>query len=322
MERKGVAFAGSLLVDNIYEIAAYPSSGELTQIRSIQRATGGMVPNNGIGLKKAAPHLPVFALGKIGEDEGGRYALNELLQNGVDVSGVKVSATEKTSFTDVMSVRGGQRTFFTYSGTSSTFGVEDISWENLSCKMLHLGYFLLLDKVDNGDGLKILREAKERGIKTSIDLVSENSDRYALVLPCLPYVDNLIINETEASRLCKMSPNALFEMAKKLFEYGVKERVIIHTPDVGVCYNGKEFVKLASYSLPDDFIKGTTGAGDAYCTGALLGIYEGKSDEEILRIATDCATCSLRQANATDGLTEYSAMREICKNLKRKEICL
>lgn len=81
---------------------------------------------------------------------------------------------------------------------SADFGREDVDFDGLDAKMLHLGYFLLLDRIDRGDGLKILEEAKRRGIKTSIDLVSRSGGRYETILSCLPYTDNLIINEAEA----------------------------------------------------------------------------------------------------------------------------
>ena len=45
------------------------------------------------------------------------------LQNGVDVDNV-TNGTAKTSFTQVMSVTGGQRTFFTYAGASAGFGEQ------------------------------------------------------------------------------------------------------------------------------------------------------------------------------------------------------
>ena len=44
--RKVVA-AGSILVDKINEIGAYPKPGELTQIRALSRVPGGLVPNTG-----------------------------------------------------------------------------------------------------------------------------------------------------------------------------------------------------------------------------------------------------------------------------------
>lgn len=320
--KEGIAVAGSVLVDKINEIAAYPDVGELTKILSVGFAVGGMVPNDGIDLKKMRPSLPVFAIGKVGADGEGEYVVEKLQEHGVDTDGIVVAEQEKTSFTDVMSVVGGQRTFFTYAGASAKFGYEDIDFGRLQVKMLHLGYFLLLDKVDGGDGLRILQEAKKHGIKTSIDLVSENSDRYALVAPCLPYVDNLIINETEGARLCGEDFGGdLVALAKALKALGVRERVILHTPVLGVCFDGKKVTSLPSYDLPKGYIKGTTGAGDAFCSGALLGIYEDKTDEEILHMATVAATCSLGTADATSGITDYEQMQEFCKNLKRKRIC-
>lgn len=319
--REGIAVAGTILVDKLYEIVAYPQVGELTGIQTVSFAAGGMVPNDATDLRTLAPELPVCAIGKIGNDAEGRLALEWMIAAGVDISAVRISDTEKTGFTDVMSITGGQRTFFTYAGTNATFGYEDIPWEKLSCKMLHLGYFLLLDRVDRGDGLKILKTAKDRGIMTSIDLVSENSDRYACVLPCLPYVDYLIVNETEAGRLCGMKATAdnLFVIANRLLELGVRERVIIHTPVQAICKTRQGSTVLPSYQLPVGWIKGTTGAGDAFCSGALVGIYYDRSDAEILEYAHMAAVASLRTTDATGGVTQLDNLKEIVKNLKRNK---
>lgn len=321
--RSGIAVAGSILVDEINEIYAYPKAGELTKIVGVQKAVGGCVPNVAIDLKKIDESLTVKAIGKIGGDENGLYVTEKLAQNGVDVTGI-IKGEEKTSFTQVMSVKGGQRTFFTYAGASACFGYEDFDFQNLQVKMLHLGYFLLLDKIDNGDGEKILKEAQALGIKTSIDLVSENSDRYKLVIPCLKYTDNLILNETEAGKITGIEPSNenLKEIAKRLKDYGVKERVIIHTPAVSVCLSEKGFSVSPSFDLPDGFIKGTTGAGDAFCAGCLIGIYRDWTDEETLAFGSVSATAALSGVDAISGMRSEKEMQILCKNLKRKEICL
>ncbi len=318
-DRKGIAVVGTLLVDNIYEISAYPSEGELTQIRTVKRACGGLVPNNGIGLKKIAPHMPVFGVGKVGNDDSGKYALEQMSAAGMDVSAVKISENEASSFTAVMSVLGGQRSFFTYPGSCATFGYDDIDWDRLPCKMLHLGYFLLLEKVDGGDGLKILKEAKNRGMITSIDLVSENSDRYSLVIPCLPYVDNLIINETEAGKLCNVEPSVenLPLIAEKLLEMGVRERVIIHMPSQGLCRTRDSLTVMPSVALPKGYVVGKTGAGDAFCSGALIAIERNASSEEILELAEAAAVASLRAADAVSGIEEEAKILENIRKFSR-----
>ena len=321
--KNGIAIAGSILVDKINEISAYPCSGELTQIKSVKKAVGGCVPNVAIDLKRICPELTVKAVGKVGDDENGKYVTEVFQANGVKSSGVTLG-TDATSFTEVMSITGGQRTFFTYAGASAEFGSDDVDFDALNVEMLHLGYFLLLDKIDNGDGELLLKKAKEQGVKTSIDLVSENSDRYSLVLPCLPYVDNLIINEVEASALTGIAPKRenLVKIAKKLKDYGVQERVIIHTPEVGVCVSENGVQLVPAYQLPENFIVGTTGAGDAFCAGALIGIYQGKTDKEILEFASASAVAALSGADATSGLRTEKEINELCKGLKRKEICL
>ena len=321
--KSGIAVAGSILVDSINEISAYPQAGDLTKIKRVQKSVGGCVPNVAIDLKRIYPELTVKALGKIGVDENGEYVKEVLLESGVDIENISVGK-DKTSFTEVMSVTGGQRTFFTYPGASADFGVNDVPMSALNVKMLHLGYFLLLDKIDNEDGELLLKKAKEKGVKTSIDLVSENSDRYKLVLPCLKYVDNLIINEVEAGALTGIAPKRenLIKIAEKLKEYGVLERVIIHTPEVGVCVSENGVELVPAYDLPENFIVGTTGAGDAFCAGALLGIYQGKTDKEILEFASAAAVAALSKADATSGLRTEQEIQELCKGFERKEICL
>lgn len=321
--KNGIAIAGSILVDKINEISAYPNAGELTKIRSLKKAVGGCVPNVAIDLKRICPDLSVKAVGKIGDDEEGKFVASVLAENGVETDDI-ILGQDKTSFTEVMSITGGQRTFFTYAGANADFGRDDVDLDGLTVKMLHLGYFLLLDKIDNGDGLEILKKAQEKGIKTSIDLVSENSDRYLLVLPCLQYTDNLIINEVEAGQLTGIEPKRenLREIAEKLKVYGVKERVVIHTPELGVCVSENGFTFVPSYALPDNFIQGTTGAGDAFCAGALHGIYKGWSDREILEFGSASAVMALSAADAVSGMRTEEKIKEFCKRFKRKEICL
>lgn len=320
IERNGIAVAGSVLVDKINEIKAYPQSGELTQIVGLEKAVGGCVPNVALDLKKICPELNVKAIGKIGNDEDGAYVSNVLSQGGVDVSGFVVSEEDSTSFTEVMSVINGQRTFFTYPGTSADFGYNDIDFENLDSSILHLGYFLLLEKVDQGEGIQILQKAQEMGIKTSIDLVSENSDRYSLILSCLPYTNYLIINEIEAGKLTGMEPtdDNLEEIARKLKALGVSDKVVIHKPDFAVCLSNDSYTVVNSYSLPEGYIKGTTGAGDAFCAGTLIGIYKEWSDREILEFGSACAVMALGKADATSGLLTEEEIKEYCKRFERQ----
>lgn len=322
--KHGIAVAGSVLVDIINTVSDYPSEGELAQISAVSKATGGCVPNVAIDLKRLAPDLTVYAAGRVSGDENGRFAIQTLKDNGVDTAHIKVTPDNYTSFTQVMSVCGGQRTFFSHPGASAAFGADDVDFTALCPKILHLGYFLLLEKIDRGDGLTILRRAKEHGIRTSIDLVSERGDRYRPVLPCLPYVDYLIVNELEGGRLAEIAPTPenIPEIAKKLIALGVREKVILHYREGAVCCNAAgECTVLPSHTVPARYVKGTTGAGDAFCAGALLGIYRGLPDETILDYGRTAAAVSLRSEDATGALVTMQNAIEICNQIKREALC-
>lgn len=308
--RKVVA-AGSILVDKINEIDAYPKAGELTQIRARSRVPGGLVPNTGCGIRILDPAIPVAAFGAVGDDDDGRFAVAELARRGLDTSGVVVKPTA-TSFTDVMSVPGGERTFFTYPGASADWGYGDFPFDRVAAgDLVLLGYFLLLAKVDAGDGLAILRELKRRSAETAIDLVSENADRYACVRACLPYVDNLIVNEIEAARLAGIE-GGLMEIAGRLFELGVQKRVVIHMPEKGVSLlEDGTWTEVKSVALPEGFIKGKTGAGDAFCAGCLVGIFNGLSEKEMLALGGIAAVGALSAPGAVEGMRPIAELKKL-----------
>ena len=308
--RKVVA-AGSILVDKINEIGAYPKPGELTQIRALSRVPGGLVPNTGCDVHILDPEVPVAALGAVGDDDDGRFVVAELKRRGLDTTGVVVKSAA-TSFTDVMSVPGGERTFFTYPGASADWGFDDFPFDLVSeGDLVLLGYFLLLAKIDAGDGLRILQELKRRGVETAIDLVSENSDRYRLVRECLPYVDHLIVNEIEAARIAGIEGD-LGAVAAKLLDLGVRKRVVIHMPQKGVSLlKDGTWTEVPSVKLPQGFIKGKTGAGDAFCAGCLVGIFNGLPEAEILGLGGIAAVGAMSAPGAVEGMRPIAELKKL-----------
>ncbi len=113
-ERYGIAVAGSVILDKIKEIPAYPNIGELAKISSVKYSVGGCVPNVACDIKRMRSELDVTALGRVGNDGEAKFITDYLENNGVDTSLLTTMDGELTSFTDVMSIVGGQRTFFSY----------------------------------------------------------------------------------------------------------------------------------------------------------------------------------------------------------------
>ena len=318
--RKGICVAGNLIVDITYPIERWPRQSELTTITDgITRSVGGAVCNVITDLAKLDETLPLSALGVIGEDAEGEFILEQLGRHeNIDLSLLGRKGT--TSFTAVMSDnRTKARTFFQYRGANALFDESFIDWDRIDAEILHVGYILLLDALDQADGeygtkmARLLAEAQSRGIRTSIDVVTESGDRFrTLVPPALRYTDYCVINELEAQQITgvllrdeeeKLYPEHMEEALRKMKELGVSTWAVIHCPEGGYGLDEKNhFLTVRSLKLPEGYIKGTVGAGDAFCAGVIYGAEKGWGLAESVRLGTCAAAASLSEAGATEGM--------------------
>jgi len=323
--KNGIAVGGNIFVDILKQIDFYPGEGMLSQIRSEDRSVGGCVSNTGISLKRLDPLLEVKAVSCIGDDDAGKYVLDIYENNGLDASNILTIDTAVTGHTDVFASKAGTRTFFVNQGTNALFDINHIDFDSLDTKILHMGYILLMERMDSPDSeygtvmARVLCEAQKRGIKTSVDIVSEDGSRFRSIVPAsLKYCNYVIINEIEAGRTVEICPRRtdgtlIFEtlplICERLMDMGVSDCVIIHCPETGFLMDSKRnWIGLRSLNLPEGYIKGSVGAGDAFCAGALLGLYSGMSHEEILRLANSAAAGCLSSRGGTEGVGTIEKM--------------
>lgn len=337
-DRHGIAVVGNILTDTVKLIDFYPEKGMLANISSLSHAVGGCVPNTGIDLSVIDPDIRISAIGRIGHDESGKYVLDEMRHHGLDVSGVQVSPTAPTGFSDVMSLcSSGERTFFHHRGANAEFAPEQVNLSLLNCSMLHIGYILLLDHFDEPDEVygttmaRFLAQAQAAGIRTSFDVVSDSGGRFAeTVVPALRYADNAFMNEIEGSGVSGLPPRdadggLIIENIRQtmeiIFSKGVRERVILHCPEAGFCLNADgAFTVVPSLKINPASIKSAVGAGDAFCAGCLWAIYKGLSDREMLEFASGAAWCNLLAEDSVSGMRDKAAIYELINGHER--LCL
>ena len=336
MHQKGIAVAGNMIVDVLYPILGHPKPGELTTITDgISRSTGGALCNVIVDLAKLDPTMQLKALGRVGTDKEGDYVLEKLHeQSNIDTS--RVLREGLTSFTAVMAdTIGKQRTFYHYRGANARFSEADIDWDNLNVDLLHIGYILLLDALDEPDetyGTKmarLLHTAQSKGILTSIDVVSESGDRFGrIVPPALRYTDYCVINELEAEATTgvvlrdetgALLKGKLRDALVKIKELGVSRWAVIHSPEgaYGVDETGR-YIETESAPLERSMIKGTVGAGDAFCSGVLYGAYCNRTLEEAIELGNAAAACSLTESGATEGMRTAVEALAFCGELREQ----
>ena len=326
---KGIIVAGNLLVDYVKMTDTYPDKGMLCNISDVSQCVGGCASNTLIDLAIIDQDIPLKCIGAVGDDSNGEYLIQMLSKYHIDTQGIKVYKNEVTSFTDVMTVIDtGERTFFHARGANAIFSDKDIDFDYLSADIFHIGYALLLDQFDSYDEehgtmmAKTLARVQSMGIKTSMDLVSEDSDRFAKVVkPSLKYCNYFISNEIEAGKTVDILPRDhegridvknIEEICKQILDLGVKDLVVIHAPEGGWAM-GKErrFYSMPSLKLPKGYIKGSVGAGDAFCAGMLYALYKNFDIEEGLKIASATAACNLSHSNSISGMRPLKEVMEL-----------
>ena len=335
MERKGIIAVGNWIVDSVKFITVYPQKGNLTNIVGQDQGLGGCAHNVIADLASLKSGLPLYAGGCIGNDELGRMCLDECAALGIDTTNMKVMPGEATSYTDVMTETSGgaARTFFHCRGANAKLSVEQVLASQSPAKIFHLGYLLLLDGLDKDDpeygvaAARALDGLSKQGYLTSVDVVSEESDRYQkIVLPCLKYTDYLIVNEVEAEnslgvKLRKadgsIKMSEVEDAARALLDKGVRKMVVIHFPEGGVVATKEgRCCSAPSFSPAKEDIVSTVGAGDAFCAGALYAIHEGYDLEDLLDFASACARFNLFSSTSTGGAPTIGQVKEFIASRK------
>ena len=333
--REGICVAGNMIVDITYPVEGWPKQGELVHIHDgIIRSTGGAVCNVGVDLMKLDPSFRVYAMGRIGDDAEGALIRETLEAHGIDMANVIQEGI--SAFCNVMAdVKNKQRTFFTYMGANARFTEQDIDWDRVDAGIFHIGYILLLDALDQPDPeygsrmTRLLCQAQAHGLRTSIDVVSEASDRFTrLVPPAMKYTDYCIINEYEAEMttgiklrgpqgelLTDHVPVAL----KAMKDMGVSTWVVIHCPEGGYGLDEHDrFIQLGSLVLPKGYIKGSVGAGDAFCAGVLYGAEKGWTLEKAIDLGIASAAASLSAPGATEGMCSQAEALALFEKYDRR----
>ncbi|RZO14669.1 MAG: carbohydrate kinase family protein [Verrucomicrobiaceae bacterium] len=315
-QRSGILAAGNWIVDHVKLIDAFPDQDALSFILSQSKSNGGGPYNVLKDLSMLGADFSLQAAGLVGNDTDGQWIINDCRDSGIDTDRLALTSDATTSYTDAMSVEStGRRTFFHHVGANALLQRADINLSESRAKFFYLGYLLLLESLDkvNDDGRtsasELLNEARSLGFLTVVDLVSAQlGDFKSVVLPSLPEVNILLLNELEAGALLGLvldenDPAPLISAARQILNLGVRDHVIVHSASgvVAVSSDGNE-ESQGSVQLPENMIGGAAGAGDAFAAGFIMGLHEEKSISESLQWGACSAASCLTDPTTSGGI--------------------
>jgi len=290
-----VTAVGILVADIIAaELPKVASPGEVIFApRGIKTRIGGHPANVSIDLVKLGLRGDDIAvIGAVGDDTYGRFIEETLAGYGIKTFLYKVSDVG-TSKNLILVVKGEDRRFHVDVGANvrldPIFVEEKIS--KLESDILYIGATGWLGNVD----LKLpyfLKDAKERGQLTFVDIIAPYGKEWSYIIPSLAYTDIFHCNLVEASNI--VGTNDLSSATKAFLDKGVK-LVIITLGEEGLYARSKKWsIRMGAFKVN---VIDPTGAGDAFCAGVIYELVRRRI-EDIEDLGLDEALDILTYASA------------------------
>jgi sugar/nucleoside kinase (ribokinase family) len=247
--------------------------------------------------------LRVALVAAVGADPAGRFMLDQLASEGVDVGAVAVREDAPTGMTVALS-RGGDRAILTALGAVASLTAADVP-AGLVAAARHVhtsSYFLLEDSL--GPGLAgVLAAARAAGARTSLDTNWDPSGRWGddRLRTAIAQADLLLPNEAEALRLSRQ-PDLAGAVAA-LADAG--PAVVVKRGERGaLCGSGVERWQV---SLPPVVPVDATGAGDCFNAGLIAGLLDGLALPEAAALGCAAGALSTQAAGGTAGCPDRAA---------------
>lgn len=295
-----IACLGILVADAVgVSVDALPARGTLALIDKIELHTGGNGANTSAALAKLG--VSVSLLGKIGNDNLGRFVQRTLLEQNVHIRGSVVrDENTATAATLVLVHSDAQRTFLHTIGANAAFTETDVNWEaTRGAKVFHVAGPQLMPQIEGEPLARILHEAKKRGMTTVLDTVmNPRSLGWDGIAPGLPHLDFAVPSQEEAEQLTGETDP---KVQAQRFKAGGAKNVVVKLGQDGCFVSPKTGADFAVSALKVSAID-TLGAGDCWTAGFLLGLLRGWDMKKTARFANAVGACSVQAVGATTGI--------------------
>jgi sugar/nucleoside kinase (ribokinase family) len=242
--------------------------------------------------------LRTAIVGVVGRDAFGRFMLDELAGRGVDVSACRTDPSRPTGATVILA-RPTDRAILTAQGTIADLALEDVPLELLAhARHVHVASLFLQPAILAGLGA-LADRVHRAGATLSVDPNWDPSGAWDGGLrAALPAIDVFLPNAAEAGRITGEADVAL--AARLLRGDGPGPIVAVKRGVDGALVIGEDGTPIRIPGLPADPVD-STGAGDAFDAGFLLGWLEGRSLRDAAALGAACGALSTRALGGTPG---------------------
>jgi len=288
----GVVSLGELLIDFV----ALESGVSVGDASGFEKKPGGAPANVAVAVQRLG--VPCYFMGQVGDDPFGHYLAGVIQAEGVDVTALTFSDVARTALAFVSLGANGERSFQFYRHPSADMlmTTDDLRLEVLDhAQIFHFGSITMITDPSKTATLTAARTALERGLKVSYDpnlrlALWEDADaaRAGMMLG-MDYAHVVKVSDEELAFLTEG------DLAPLWREH--TEVILVTAGEQGATAHLRNGLSVAvkGYSVqPVD----TTGAGDAFVAGFLVGMLEHPDYQN-----ADTLQQMLRFANAAGAIT-------------------
>lgn len=291
---------GALNLDKLYRVDKIAEAGEETFVKGLTISPGGSAANTIVGLARLGVNTGY--IGKIANDSEGKYILNDLRNEEVNVKGVDIKKKGRSGVCIGFVDDFGERSLYIDPGVNDNLAYKEINQDYVeSSKFVHLTSFV---------GNIPFRAQKSLVKKFESEITMDPGELYARkgineIKPILKKTFVFLPNENEI----RILTNQNYEIgAKELIKLGISI-IAVKLGHKG-CYvtNGKE-----DYLIPPlkKKAKDSTGAGDAFCSGFIYGLLHERDIYECGRLGNFIASCCIEKYGARTGLPTKREFTEL-----------
>lgn len=266
-------------------VTRIPPKQEVDLLEEIRLTVAGTAAGTSVDLAKLGAN--VIAMGAIGRDEAGQFIVDTMNRYGIDISNLVRKDGVQTSATMLPIRPNGERPALHVLGANAELSYDDVNLDVIaSADHLHLGGTYLMSKFDGEPTRRVLEFAKSKGVTTTHDMIAiPRPDLLEIIEPALPYIDYFMPGLEEAKLICGLENRR--EVIRFFLDRGAKHTVFKmggEGSSIAWLENGEiQEIRIPAYKVP---VVDSTGCGDAYCAGFIVGLSKGWSLEEAGRLGT------------------------------------
>ncbi len=294
-----VAAVGVHIVDVLARpVEHIPEGQDTVLVEQIRITAAGSAAGTAVDLVKLGAEVSCH--GAIGDDELGDFLLAVLGRHGVDTAGLARRTGEQTA-ASILPIRpDGGRPSFHVPGANLTVSPADVAPEAvLRAKAVHLGGMDVTFGLNDPGFLALLDRARAGGTVVTMDLLSNMPDLLTAAKAFLPHVDYVLPNLEQA--LAMTGAADAEGAAEALLAEGVRGALITLGGDgslVATADGVRE--RVPALEVP---VRDTTGCGDAYCAGFIVGLLHGRDVLTAARWGTAAAAKTATGLGSDAGIT-------------------